>query len=84
MPVFSTPMMFASVPVVPTAGTRSAERDARSVLDCHERLDRLEENVKSLANAMKDLQTIVHDQTRALEEINARLKSKADQPGGSP
>jgi len=70
-------MMLASVPVVPAA-TRSAEPDLRSAKDCCERLDRLEENVSQLAEAMRELQTLVHDQSRALQAITEELKSKPE------
>ena len=65
MPVFATPMMFASMPVMPTMATRSATPDTQSILDCEKRMDRLEDNVKQLANAVAELQTIVQDQTAA-------------------
>ena len=76
MPVFSTPMMLASVPVVPATATRAAEPDTRSALDCHERLDRLEDNVTRLAEAVHNLQAIVQDQSRVLEKITERLEPK--------
>ncbi|MCL4204522.1 MAG: hypothetical protein KJ000_18710 [Pirellulaceae bacterium] len=74
MPVFTAPMMFASVPVVPTAATRSAEPVYRSESDCHERLNRLEDNVLELSRAMRELQAIVKDQSRVLEKITDELK----------
>lgn len=73
MPVFSTPMMMASVPVMPTVATRSAQPNMRSAMDCCERLDRLEKNVKDIADAMVELQGIVKDQTRAMAAITRRL-----------
>lgn len=77
MPVFSTPLMLASVPVVPTTVSRSAAPEMPSLHDCNRRLDRLEDNVKELANAMSELQTIVKDQTRALAEITRQLKENS-------
>ena len=73
MPVFSAPMMFASMPVFPTTTTRSAEPYQRSTQDCHARIDRLEDNMLKLAEAMRELQTVVHDQTAALAEVTKRL-----------
>jgi hypothetical protein len=77
MPVFSSPMMFTSVPVMPTLSTRSAQPDTRSALDCCERVNRLEENVQDLARAVRDLQLLVLDQGRVLEKITVQL----DPPG---
>jgi t-SNARE complex subunit (syntaxin) len=74
MPVFAAPMMFASFPVMPAAATRSAEPEYRSSSDCHERLNRLEQNVLELTQAMRELQAIVGDQSRVLDKITQELK----------
>ncbi len=76
MPVFAMPMMMASVPVMPTATTRAAEPRRASTPDCHERIDRLEDNVNQLAEAMRELQALVQDQSRVLEKITWELKPK--------
>jgi hypothetical protein len=74
MPVFAAPMMFASFPVMPAAATRAAEPDCRSSSDCHDRLNRLEQNVLELTKAMRDLQAIVGDQSRVLERVTQELR----------
>jgi hypothetical protein len=76
MPVFAAPMMFASVPVMPAVATRSAEPVYRSESDCHERLNRLEDNVLELSRAMRELQAIVKDQSRVLEKITDHINPK--------
>ena len=78
MPVFATPMMMASVPVMPTTASRAAVPNTQCASDCHARIDRLEENVNQLAAAMQELQLLVHDQTAALTEITTRIKSLQD------
>ena len=72
MPVFSSPLMMASVPVMPT--TRVAMPQQRSSYDCERRLDRLEDNIKDITNAVAELQTIVKDQTRALTAITQKIE----------
>ena len=74
MPVFSMPMMMASVPVMPAATTRAAEPRGASAPDCHARIDRLEKNVNDLAESVRKLQTLVYDQSRVLEQITWHLK----------
>jgi anti-sigma-K factor RskA len=69
MPVFSTPLMLASVPVMPTTATRAAEPYRRAEQDCHERIDRLEENLDDLADSVRKLQALVYDQSRIMERL---------------
>lgn len=78
MPVFAMPLMMASVPVMPT--TRAAMPTPRASFDCERRLVRLEDNVKKITDAVAELQTIVLDQTRALEKITKKIK-ETDQSG---
>jgi hypothetical protein len=75
MPMFAMPMMFASVPVMPAVANRVAEPD-RSYSDCHERLNRLENDLKGLAKAVGDLQSIVADQTKVLRKLNDEKADK--------
>ncbi len=78
MPVFSMPMMMASVPVMPTTVSRAAEPRRTSERDCHERIDRLEDNVYQLAESVRKLQLLVYDQSRILEKITEKLEPKSN------
>ena len=84
MPVFATPMMMASVPVMPTVATRAAEPTTRSAtssaMDCHERIDRLEEKFVKMSEQMLTLQAMVQDQSNTLREITLHLKKPDEKP----
>ena len=74
MPVYTMPMMYAAMPVVPAMATGPAPRAAeyRAPGDCCDRVERLEEQMKELARSMSELQTIVHGQTEVLKVLAGR------------
>ena len=61
---------------MPVSATRAADFESRSTSfgDCHQRLDRLERDLTDLANAVKQLQTVVSEQTRAIQQVNNNLE----------
>jgi hypothetical protein len=74
MPVYTMPMMYAAMPVVPAMATAPATRAAeyRAPGDCCDRVEKLEEQMKELARSMTELQTIVHGQTEVLKVLAAQ------------
>ena len=74
MPVYTMPMMYAAMPVVPAMATAPASRAAeyRAPGDCCDRVEKLEEQMKELARSMSELQTIVHGQTEVLKVLAAQ------------
>jgi hypothetical protein len=74
MPVYTMPMMYAAMPVMPAMATAPAPRAAeyRAPGDCCERVEKLEEQMKELARSMTELQTIVHGQTEVLKVLAGR------------
>jgi hypothetical protein len=74
MPVYTMPMMYAAMPVVPAMATAPVSRAAeyRAPGDCCERVDKLEQQMKELARSMTELQTIVHGQTEVLKQLATR------------
>ena len=74
MPVYTMPMMYAAMPVVPAMATAPTTRAAeyRAPGDCCERVEKLEEQMKELARSMSELQTIVHGQTEVLKVLAAQ------------
>ena len=79
MPVFAMmPMMMAPMGVMPASATRAAEPETRSGVDCHERINRLEKDVRDLADVVREMQRMVSAQTTALDKIADELGKKAD------
>ena len=72
MPVFSMPMMFASMPVMPAMATmpQTSSRSAAGGSDCCDRVDRLEDEMIRLAKSVNQLQAIVEGQTKVLEKLS--------------
>ncbi len=64
-----------------SALNRSTARSVGS--ECTERVQRLEENMESLAKSVKDLQSIVEGQTEVLQKLHSRLSSLETQNGTS-
>jgi hypothetical protein len=76
MPVFQTPLMFASMPVMPamaysTPNNQPAAAPAapREIRDCCDRVDKLEEQMKKLAESVNNMQTLIQGQNEILKVL---------------
>ncbi len=73
--VFTVPMMYATMPVMPATMTTSRSAGPAAG-DCCERVDRLEQEMIRLQRSMHDLQTIVQGQTDIMKILAEDLKTR--------
>ena len=83
MPVYQTPLMFASMPVMPAmafspasnqAGASAAPAAApQQIRDCCDRVDQLELEVKRLAVSVNQIQTLIEGQNKILNVLVEKL-----------
>jgi hypothetical protein len=72
MPMYTMPMMYAAMPVMPavaTQPTRGAEY--RGAGDCCDRVDKLEVEMRRMAESVNNLQVLVMAQSKAIEALAA-------------
>lgn len=71
MPMYTMPMMYAAMPVMPAMAPQTRSAEPRGG-DCCERVDKLEAEMLRLSQSMRDLQTIVAGQTEILKVLANR------------
>lgn len=70
MPMYTMPMMYAAMPMMPAVATQPTRAvEPRGPDDCCERVRKLEEQMLKLATAVNEMQEIVAGQTRAIDKL---------------